>query len=64
MKISEVSEKYNIPADTLRYYEKFGLIDNVSKISGVRNYSEEDCSRIEFISKIRDIRTSKENTGR
>lgn len=49
MKISEVSEKYNIPADTLRYYEKFGLIDNVSKISGVRNYSEEDCSRIEFI---------------
>lgn len=49
MKISEVSEKYNIPVDTLRYYEKFGLIDNVSKISGVRNYSEEDCSRIEFI---------------
>lgn len=31
MKISEVSEKYNISTDTLRYYEKFGLIDNVSK---------------------------------
>ena len=46
MKISEVSEKYNISTDTLRYY---GLIDNVSKVSGVRNYSEEDCSRIEFI---------------
>ena len=49
MKISEVSKKYNLPADTLRYYEKLGLIDNVSKESGVRNYSEEDCSRIEFI---------------
>ncbi len=49
MKISEVSKKYNLPADTLRYYEKLGLIDNVSKESGVRNYSEEDFSRIEFI---------------
>ena len=49
MKISEVSKKYNLPADTLRYYEKLGLIDNVTKESGVRNYSEEDCSRIEFI---------------
>ena len=49
MKISEVSKKYNLPADTLRYYEKLGLIDSVSKTSGVRNYSDEDCSRIEFI---------------
>lgn len=49
MKISEVSKKYNLPADTLRYYEKFGLIDSVRKDSGVRNYSEEDCGRIEFI---------------
>lgn len=49
MKISEVSKKYNIPADTLRYYEKLGLIDNVFKESGVRNYSEGDCLRIEFI---------------
>ena len=46
---SEVSKKYNIPADTLRYYEKLGLIDNVFKESGVRNYSEGDCLRIEFI---------------
>ncbi len=49
MKIKEVSEKYNLSADNLRYYEKLGLIDNVNKISGVRNYNEEDCSRIEFI---------------
>lgn len=26
MTISEVSEKYGLPADTLRYYEKAGLI--------------------------------------
>ena len=26
MKIAEVSEKYGISADTLRYYERIGLI--------------------------------------
>ena len=29
MKISEVSKKYDISADTLRYYEKMGLLPNV-----------------------------------
>ena len=50
MKISEVSEKFNISADTLRYYEKIGLIPPVNRdSSGVRNYTEEDCNWIEFI---------------
>lgn len=49
MKISEVSKKYNLSVDTLRYYEKIGLIDSVNKTLGVRNYSNEDCLRIEFI---------------
>jgi DNA-binding transcriptional MerR regulator len=29
MNTSEVSEKYNIPQDTLRYYERIGLISHV-----------------------------------
>lgn len=49
LKISEVSEKYNLSADTLRYYEKFGLLNNIKKESGVRNYTEDDCKTIEFI---------------
>lgn len=49
MKIKEVSEKYNLSADILRYYEKLGLIDNVAKESGIRNYNDEDLKRIEFI---------------
>jgi len=50
VKISEVSEKFNISADTLRYYEKIGLIPPVNRdSSGVRNYTEEDCNWIEFI---------------
>ena len=41
MKISEVSKKYDISADTLRYYEKMGLLPNVKKNSSViRDYSE------------------------
>ncbi len=50
MTISEVSEKYGLPADTLRYYEKVGLIPPVHrKESGVRDYTPVDCSWVEFI---------------
>lgn len=49
MKISEVSRKYNISPDTLRYYEKLGLIVDINKSSGVRDYNESDCQQIEFI---------------
>ena len=50
MTISEVSEKYGIPVDTLRYYEKEGLIPPVHrKESGVRDYRDGDCGWVEFI---------------
>ena len=50
MNISEVSKKYNIPIDTLRYYEKEGLIPPVHRTeSGLRDYSEQDCGWVEFI---------------
>lgn len=50
MTISEVSEKYGLSVDTLRYYERIGLIPRVArKANGVRNYSQEDCQQIEFI---------------
>lgn len=50
VKISEVSKKFNISPDTLRYYEKIGLIPHVNRnSSGIREYTEEDCNWIEFI---------------
>lgn len=50
MTIAEVSEKYNISQDTLRYYERIGLIPRVNRNkSGIRDYTEEDCRWIEFI---------------
>ena len=50
MKIAEVSEKYDISLDTLRYYERIGLIQSVTRNnSGIRDYREIDLKRVEFI---------------
>ncbi len=50
MTISEISQKYNLSPDTLRYYERIGLISNVPRSqSGIRNYDERTCKRIEFV---------------
>lgn len=49
MTIKEVSEKYGITQDTLRYYERIGMIPSVKRTSGgIRNYDEEDCSWVEL----------------
>lgn len=50
MTIAEVSKTFGLSADTLRYYERIGLIPPVNrKKSGVRDYTEEDCRWVEFI---------------
>jgi len=50
MKISEVSEQYELSADTLRYYERVGLIPPVNRTeSGIRDYNDDDLKRVDFI---------------
>jgi DNA-binding transcriptional MerR regulator len=50
MTIAEVSKKYDLSQDTLRYYERIGLLPSVNRSkSGIRDYTEEDCNWIEFI---------------
>ncbi len=50
MKIAEVSERYGVSSDTLRYYERIGLIPPVTRsASGIRDYHEIDLQRVEFI---------------
>lgn len=50
MKIAEVSERYGLSSDTLRYYERIGLLPPVNRAaSGIRDYSELDRRRVEFI---------------
>ena len=50
MKIAEVSNQYGLSADTLRYYERIGLLPSVTRnASGVRDYGEQDCARVQFV---------------
>ena len=50
MTIAEVSRKYDISADTLRYYERIGLILPVPRTrGGLRDYGEESCGWIQLM---------------
>ena len=49
MTIKEVSQKYNISSDTLRYYERVGMIPPVTRTAGgIRDYSESDLDWVEL----------------
>ena len=49
MTIKEVSEKYDITQDTLRYYERIGMIPAVGRTSGgIRDYQENDLGWVEL----------------
>ncbi len=56
MMIAEVSEKFNVSPDTLRYYERIGLIPRVNRNkNGVRDYTEEDLGWVEFTKCMRNV---------
>ena len=49
MTIKEVSEKYGISQDTLRYYERVNVIPAVTRTSGgIRDYQEDDLRWVEL----------------
>jgi DNA-binding transcriptional MerR regulator len=59
--ISEVAKKYDLTPDTLRYYERVGLLPNVSRTpGGIRDYSEDDCRWVEYIKCMRSAGVSVE----
>lgn len=50
MTIAEVSRKYDISPDTLRYYERIGLIPPVPRTEGgIRDYDEVSCGWVELM---------------
>jgi DNA-binding transcriptional MerR regulator len=50
MKIAQVSKQSGLSPDTLRYYERIGLLPPVNRNdSGIRDYSELDIRRVEFV---------------
>lgn len=61
MTIAEVSRLYDISADTLRYYERVGLLPSIGRTSGgIRNYTEDDCNWVEYIKCMRSAGVSVE----
>lgn len=54
MTIREVAAKTNMSTDTLRYYERIGLLPPVSRnAAGIRNYDEYFVNFINFIKKLK-----------
>lgn len=55
-KISDVSKETGLTADTLRYYEKVGLLKNIHRTpSGIRLYNNADLSRLRFIQRAKTM---------
>lgn len=54
MKIGEISNKTNLPASTLRYYEKKGLLKVDRDKNGRRYYKESDIEWIKFIRRLKE----------
>lgn len=50
MNIKKVSEQTGVSADTIRYYERIGLIPPVTRnASGIRDFTEHDINVLEFV---------------
>lgn len=55
MTITEVSKQYGLSADTLRYYERIGLIPPVNRApGGNRDYTEYNCKWVLFAKCMRE----------
>jgi len=54
--IGEVARQLAVSVDTLRYYEKIGLLPKVNRAeSGIRQYSDKDISRLKFIKRAQQM---------
>ncbi len=63
-RIGEMTRRLGISADTLRYYEKIGLLPAVHRTaSGIRHYEERDLSRLRFIQRAKAMNFSLEEIG-
>lgn len=58
-RISDVSRALGLSADTLRYYEKIGLLPPINRsASGIRLYRESDLSQLRFIQRAKSMKFS------
>ena len=55
-RIGAVTARLGLSADTLRYYEKIGLLSGVARdAAGVRRYDDKDLSRLRFIQRAQNM---------
>ena len=47
--ITELSKQFNLPASTIRYYEKIGLLENVEHVNSRRFYNDSHIDRLNAI---------------
>ena len=47
--IGQVSEMFNTPVSTLRYYDKEGLFPSLERSSGIRRFSEKEIEALRII---------------
>ena len=47
--IGQVSEMFNLPVSTLRYYDKEGLFPHLKRVNGVRQFSESEIETLRVI---------------
>lgn len=55
MNIGTVSEKSNLPAKTIRYYEDIALLKPARAENGYRDYSDQDVHRLRFLQRSRSL---------
>lgn len=55
MNIGVVSERINLPAKTIRYYEEIGLVCPDRRENGYRHYSDNDIHKLAFIQRARAL---------
>ncbi|MDO5057378.1 MAG: MerR family transcriptional regulator [Lautropia sp.] len=54
MRIGQFSERTGLSVDTLRYYEKAGLLKPLRADNGYRQYSEADLAWVAFIRRLKE----------
>ena len=47
--ITDLSKHFNLPASTIRYYEKIGLLENVEHVNSRRFYDDSHIDRLNAI---------------
>ena len=53
--IGQISEMFQLPISTLRYYDKEGLFPDLERSSGIRRFSEKEIEALRVI-EIKDIK--------